>query len=301
MAQPLPTLRQLRYLTALARHRHFGKAADECLATQSTVSAGLAELENLLQVTLVERSRRHVLMTPIGQQIAQRAETLLQAATDLTQLAQSSRHAPLCGTLALGVIPTIAPYVLPQVLPRLRQHYPQLRLHLREDLSANLVERLQGGQLDAVLLALPYDTAGLETVTLGEDAFVFACLPDHPLAQEAEIHGNQFQHAGLVLLEEGHCLRDHSLAACALTPQALGDTVLATSLTTLVQMVASGVGVTILPELAVRRGILSGTPLVVRPLAPPSSTRTLALCWRDSSPRSAEFHLLAQHFRPCLI
>ncbi len=301
MLKPLPTLRQLRYLTALAHYRHFGKAAEACLATQSTVSAGLAELETLLNATLVERSRRHVLMTPLGQQIAERAEKLLQAAEDIVDLAQLSSHQPLSGPLSLGVIPTIAPYVLPLALPALRLAFPDLKLHLREDLTANLLDRLYAGTLDVALIALPYQTDGLECVALSNDPFVFACLPDHPLAAHTHISGADLNDAGLVLLEEGHCLRDHSLAACSLSALNLGETIQATSLATLVQMVASGLGVTILPKLAVDRGVLSGTSIIVRPLAPPSSSRELALCWRESAVRKPELHLLAQQFTPCLI
>ena len=300
MLKPLPTLRQLRYLTALARHRHFGKAADECLATQSTVSAGLAELESLLDVTLIERSRRQVVMTPLGQEMADRAQHLLDAAEDMVDLAHRSRQTPLSGTFSLGVIPTIAPYILPQLLPSLRLNYPQLKLHLREDLTANLLDRLSQGQLDAVLIALPYPTARLDHITLSSDPFVFVCRPDHPLAGHGSIGGPDLQNAGMVLLEAGHCLRDHALAACALTAGLLGETILATSLPTLVQMVASGLGVTILPQLAIERGVLAGTDLVTRPLSPPSTARDLALYWRDSSTRTPEMQLLAQSIQTCL-
>ena len=300
MLKPLPTLRQLRYLTALAQYRHFGQAADACLATQSTVSAGLSELESVLNVTLVERSRRRVLMTPLGQRIADQAAHILQAAEDLVDLAQMSRQAPLTGPLSLGVIPTIAPYILPAFLPDLRRSFPRLKLHLREDLTANLLTRLEGGELDAALIALPYPCDGLETLPLSDDGFVFACPPDHPLARKAAVTGADLEGAGLVLLEEGHCLRDHSLTACALTPAALGETVQATSLFTLVQMVASGLGVTILPQLAVNHGLLTGTSVIVRPLSAAAPKRTLALCWRDSSVRRAEFQLLARHIAPCL-
>ena len=300
MLKPLPTLRQLRYLTALAQHCHFGKAADACLATQSSVSAGLAELEALLDVTLLERSRRRVVMTPIGQRIADQAIHILAAAEELVEMARQSTSAPLSGTLHLGVIPTIAPYILPGLIPRLRRTYPDLRLHLREDLSAPLIERLDRGDLEAVILALPYATPGMTHVELGEDPFVVACLPDHPLAQKVEIRGGDLTHSDMVLLEEGHCLRDHSLSACALTPSDFHETVLATSLTTLVQMVASGLGITILPKLAVDHGLLSGTPLIVRPLTPPSGSRTLALCWRDPSARTQDFQLLAGQIMQCL-
>lgn len=297
----LPTLRQLRYLTALAEHHHFGKAATACLATQSTLSSGLVELENILKITLVERTKRRVIMTPIGQQIAERARILLDAAENLVDLADQAHGTPLSGPLHLGIIPTIAPYILPDILPNLRQSYPQLKLHLREDLSGALVDRLSKGELDAIILALPYPTTGLENIALFDDPFVLACLPDHALTAQDRIQGPDLMNAGMVLLEEGHCLRDHSLSACSLSPSALGETILATSLFTLVQMVASGLGVTLLPQMAVDHGILNGTQLVTRPLAPPASVRTIALCWRESSLRKAEFHLLAQRIQSCQI
>jgi len=298
MLKPLPTLRQLRYLTALDQHRHFGKAAEACLATQSTVSTGLAELENLLGVTLVERTRRRVLMTPIGEQLASRARDLLRTAEDMVDLATHSKQAPLSGPISLGIIPTIAPYLLPTALPNVRQAFPDLRLHLREDLTANLLDRLYRGDLEAALIALPYAVDGLETQIIAHDPFVFVSRPDHPLAAESVVTPSHIAEAGLVLLEEGHCLRDHSLAACALAPNALRETILATSLATLVQMVASGLGVTILPKLAIDNGVLAGTQLISRPLAQPSADRILALCWRDSSVRAAELRLLAPYFSP---
>ena len=293
---PLPTLRQLRYLTALAKHCHFGKAAEECLATQSTVSAGLAELEAVLGVSLAERSRRQVLMTPIGQQLAEHAQILLDGARNLVELAQASRRSPLNGPLRLGVIPTIAPYILPQLLPRLRRDYPHLQLYLREDLSANLLKRLHIGDLDILLLALPYDMDHVTKLEVGHDPFVLVCPPGHPLAAKQTVTANDLRQAGWVMLEEGHCLRDHSLAACALSSADVGQPVLATSLTTLVQMVANGLGVALLPQMAVNGGILSGTPLEVRPLAPPATSRQLALVWRDTSLRQAEFSLLVPYF-----
>ena len=293
---PLPTLRQLHYLTALAKHRHFGKAAEACLATQSTVSAGLAELETVLGLVLVERSRRHVLMTPIGQQMADRAQILLDGAREMVELAQASRRSPLNGPLRMGVIPTIAPYVLPRLLPQLRRDYPHLQLYLREDLSAHLVKQLHDGDLDVVLLALPYEMANVTVLEVGHDPFVLVCPPGHPLADKDYITAQDLRHAGWVMLEEGHCLRDHSLAACALSSAEMAQPVLATSLTTLVLMVANGLGVALLPQLAVEGGLLSGTPLLVRPLAPPATSRKLALVWRDSSVRGAELSMLAPYF-----
>lgn len=292
MSSYLPTLRQLRYLVALDEHRHFGRAAESCLATQSTLSAGLQELENLLGVTLVERTKRKVLMTPLGEEVAARGRELLRGAEDIADLARSHGR-PLCGRLRLGVIPTIAPFLLPRALPGLRRLYPELKLILREDLTARLLERLAAGDLDAAVLALPYDAPEMEMEALYTDPFVLACPPGHPLAALDSVGGADLAGADLLLLEEGHCLRDHALAACSLPAPRRGEGMLGTSLGTLVQMVASGMGVTLLPRLAVEAGILTGTDLVTRPLAG-GGARLLGLAWRKSSARKDEFRLLGK-------
>lgn len=291
----LPTLRQLRYLVALAEHRHFGRAAETCLATQSTLSAGLQELENLLGVTLVERTKRKVMLTPLGEEVVARAREVLRGAEDIADLASASAE-PLSGALRLGVIPTIGPYLLPRVLPRLRDAYPNLRLYLREDLTARLLERLGTGDLDAVLIALPYPAADMESVAVGEDPFMLACPPDHPLAAKVQIESEDLMDVDLLLLEEGHCLREHALAACRLPGPAKGDGIMGTSLATLVQMVANGLGVTLLPQMAVQGGVLAGTNLVTRPLAD-AGNRLIGLAWRPSSPRKADFRVLAEFLK----
>lgn len=292
MSAYLPTLRQLRYLVALDEHRHFGRAAEACLATQSTLSAGLQELENLLGVTLVERTKRKVLMTPLGEEVAIRARDLLRGAEDIADLARAHGK-PLCGRLRLGVIPTIAPFLLPRALPGLRRQYPELKLALREDLTARLLERLAAGDLDVAVLALPYDAPEMEMEALFTDPFVLACPPGHPLAAYDSVGGADLATAELLLLEEGHCLRDHALAACSLPAPRRGEGMLGTSLGTLVQMVATGMGVTLLPRLAVEAGILTGTDLVTRPLSG-GGARLLGLAWRKSSARKGEFRLLGK-------
>jgi LysR family hydrogen peroxide-inducible transcriptional activator len=293
MQSHLPTLRQLRYLVALADHRHFGRAAEACLATQSTLSAGLQELEALLGARLVERTKRKVLMTPLGEAVVERARLLLLGAQDIADMARASQ-APLSGVLRLGVIPTIAPFLLPRVLPGLRARFPDLKLTLREDLTARLLDRLAEGQLDLALLALPYEAPEFEAQVLAHDPFVLACCPDHPLAAKTQVGGHDLAGHDLLLLEEGHCLRDHALAACSLAVPAKGGAILGTSLGTLVQMVAAGLGVTLLPQLAVEAGVLAGTALVTRPLAGGAPGRDLGLVWRRSSPRADEFRLLGR-------
>jgi LysR family hydrogen peroxide-inducible transcriptional activator len=291
----LPSLRQLSYLSALAEHRHFTKAAAACRTTQSALSAGLLELERLLGATLIERGRRRVLFTPLGEAVLARGRALLVQAEELAALADSEK-APLTGVRRLGVIPTIAPYLLPAALSRLRADYPALRLHLREDLTAHLLDRLEAGELDAALIALPYPTEGLTVAELGRDPFRFVARPDHPLLRHRTLGPDQLALAeDLILLEEGHCLRDHALAACRLAtaPQGLDRGIIAGGLATLVQMVASGLGTTLLPNLAIEGGALSGTDLVARPLAKNAPDRILALVWRASAPNPREFQLLA--------
>ena len=298
MARALPSLRQLRYLTALAEHLHFGKAAEACLATQSTLSAGLAELEAVLGATLVERTRRRVILTPLGRDIVERAAQVLRLTEDLVDVAQAARAEPLSGTLLLGIIPTIAPFLLPRLFADLRRDLPKLRLLLREDLTANLLERLDKGALDLALLALPYNLGGYEVVELAQDPFVLACPPGNALAGLSQVGPMDLSRSDMILLEAGHCLRDHALAACPMATVGDGQAVIeATSLATLVQMVASGIGVTLLPKLAVDGGVLAGTALVTRPLAPPGGSRGLALVWRAASPRAAEYRLLAGRCR----
>ncbi|MBI3444959.1 MAG: hydrogen peroxide-inducible genes activator [Magnetospirillum sp.] len=292
MQTHIPTLRQLRYLVALAEHRHFGRAAESCFATQSTLSAGLQELESLLGVSLVERTKRKVLITPLGEEVVARARLLLRGAEDMADLARAHQQ-PLGGLLRLGVIPTIAPFLLPKALPALRQHHPRLKLVLREDLTARLLDRLGNCELDAAVLALPYEAPEMEMEALATDPFVLCCPPGHALAARAEISGADLAGDELLLLEEGHCLRDHALAACSLPGPKRGEGILGTSLGTLVQMVASGMGVTLLPRMAVECGILAGTDLVTRPLVG-GGARLLGLAWRKSSARADEFRLLGR-------
>jgi len=288
-----PTLRQLRHLVALHESGHFGRAAQASHVTQSTLSASIKELETLLAVPLVDRTSRRVTFTPLGLAAVERARRLLVEADELVQLAKSSAG-PLAGPLRLGVIPTIGPFLLPAALPRLRRRFPRLRLYLREELTKALIDKLEGGELDVALVALPHEVGSAERMRLFEDRFMLACRRNHRLAQAATIRPRDLAGEQLLLLEEGHCLRGHALAACHL-PRRSADTVLeATSLHTLVQMVEGGLGVTLLPELAVRGGILRGTSLVTRPLADPAESREIALVWRRGTQRQPEFRMLGE-------
>ncbi len=297
---PLPTLRQLRYLTALAEFGHFGRAAEACLVTQSTLSAGLQELETLLGTALVERTTRHVHLTPLGLAVAARARRLLADAQDLVDEVRAA-DAPLSGALRLGVIPTIAPYLLPRTLPRLRAAHPQLRLVLKEDLSARLADDLRAAELDALLLALPWPLEGAEILELGDDPFLLVVPPGHPLAQGTATAMPDLPADELLLLGEGHCLREHALSACRLVDRSGGGHgLVGTSLHTVIQMVAGGLGVTLLPKMAVDAGALAGTGLIAKPLADPEAKRRIGLAWRASSPRKAEMQALGRFFADAL-
>jgi LysR family hydrogen peroxide-inducible transcriptional activator len=290
----MPTLRQWRYLVVLAEIRHFGKAAEACFVTQSTLSAGIQELETQLNAALVDRTKRKVVLTPLGEELAGRARELLREAEDMVLLAQAA-GAPLTGPLRLGVIPTISPFLLPRVLPALRRKFPDLRLFLREDLTTRLIDQLQAGKLDLLLIALPFETGAIDAMPLFDDAFSLACRDDHALAARPSVRLADLADANLLLLEDGHCLRDHALAACRLPPSPRRDGFAATSLHTLVQMVDNGLGVTLLPQLALDAGILRGTDVVTRPLAGDGRTggaaRQIGLAWRRGTQRADEFRL----------
>ena len=288
----LPTFRQLEHLVLLAEHGHFGRAAAACHVTQSTLSASIKELENILQASLVDRTKRRVVLTPLGREIVERARRILRDGEDLVEAARAESE-PLSGTLRMGVVPTIGPFLLPNILPRLRRIYPALRLYLVEDLTARLVEELHAGRLDIVLLALPYDCGNVEVRTLFQDPFKVALPHGHLLAGGKTVDLEQLRHTGLLLLKEGHCLRDQALAACRLADRKETEPVEATSLHTLVQMVDNGLGATLLPQLAIDGGILSGTTLAVLPTAGQQPSREIGLIWRRGTGRQREFDLLA--------
>jgi LysR family hydrogen peroxide-inducible transcriptional activator len=288
---PLPSLRQLRYLVNLAEKLNFRAAAEACFVTQSTLSAGIKELETQLGAQLVERDKRSVRLTPAGEQAVARGRRLVAEAADLVETVRAAR-APLSGPFRLGAIPTIAPFLLPHALPPLRARYPRLRLFLREDLTARLLEQLRAGELDAALIALPYDTGDLELRRLYRDEFSFVARRDHPLAQLKKVPVERLDGAEVMLLEEGHCLREHAIAACGRSTAEKG--IEATSLPTLLQMVEGGLGVTLLPETALRADLLAGTKLVARPFAARVPSREIVLAARATSPRGRDLDLLAE-------
>jgi len=296
MTTYLPTIKQLQYLVALHEHGHFGRAADACFVSQSTLSAGIRELESLLGVTLVERSRRVVRFTPLGNQVVEKAHRLLREAEELSELVQASGK-PLSGELRMSVIPTIAPFLLPRILPRLRKERPNLKLFLREETSGVAVESLHHGRVDCVLLALPFATGEVDYEILGEDKLLVAFPKDDPRDPPATVSPGMIDEGRLLLLEDGHCLREHALAACNRPELRASATMIGTSLHTLVQMVDNGLGLTMLPQMAIDAGILDNTQIEARPLNTSNASRQIALVWRKNSPRAEEFRLLAQELR----
>ena len=296
MTTYLPTIKQLQYLVALHEHGHFGRAAEASFVSQSTLSAGIRELESLLGVTLVERSRRVVRFTPLGEQVVAKAHRLLREAEELSDLVQASGK-PLSGELRMSVIPTIAPFLLPRILPRLRRERPNLKLFLREETSDHAVESLHHGRADCVLLALPFATGEVEMEHIADDRLFIALPKDDPRDPPAVFLPEMIDEGRLLLLEDGHCLKEHALAACNRPELRASATMIGTSLHTLVQMVDNGLGLTMLPEMAIDAGILHETEVVARPLKSKNASREIALIWRKNSPRGDEFRLLAEELR----
>jgi LysR family transcriptional regulator, hydrogen peroxide-inducible genes activator len=302
---PLPTLRQLRFLVAVVERRHFGAAAEECLVSQSALSAAIQDLEVMLGVKLLERTKRVVIPTAVGLDLAERAKSLLREAEELVEAAHDARD-PLSGALQLGVIPTIGPFLIPRIMPVLRNAFPKLKIYLREEQSAPILGRLESGQADAAIIALPYPCDGLETMELARDRFYVVYPPEHRLAGRKKIRGQDKIRAqdmaadDLLLLEDGHCLREHALAACSLEGARRNSGFQGTSLHTLVQMAANGLGVTLVPEMAIQAGILRGLNLVATPLEDDSPPRIIALAWRLSSSRKAMFRQLGEVLREAL-
>jgi LysR family transcriptional regulator, hydrogen peroxide-inducible genes activator len=295
----LPTVKQLQYLVALRRFEHFGRAADACFVTQSTLSAGLRELETLLGVTLVERTRRVVRFTALGEKIADKAIRVLRETEELAEVARAQGR-PLHGELRMGVIPTIAPFLLPTMLPRLRNQWPELKLYLREETSSAACEALHRGQLDCVLLALPFACGEVDSLPLFDDP-LFVAYPAGEAPSVASIDAAEIDEKRLLLLEDGHCLKDHALSACNRPELRAHAAMMGTSLHTLVQMVDNGLGLTFVPGMAIEAGILSGTGVDARPLRSEHPYRRIALIWRRSSPREAEFEMLADTLRRIVV
>jgi LysR family hydrogen peroxide-inducible transcriptional activator len=295
----IPTLRQLQYLRLLAEHGSFSRAAEAAHVTQPTLSAGIQELERALEAPVVDRARSGVILTAVGAEVVRRGNDILARTEDLVQAARAAGQ-PLTGRFRLGVIPTIAPFLLPRALPLLRERFPKLKLFLREDLTHRLIEGLKSGALDAALIALPYDTAGLDTAPVSEDELLAMAPANHPVTANDKISPDALQECGLILLEDGHCLREQALSVCGLHAPRGGEEggFAATSLHTLVQMVGSGLGVSLLPAMAVKAGLTDDVPVAIRPLDTRKPARRIVVAWRAGSSREVEGRLLAETLKP---
>lgn len=288
----LPTLRQLQGLIAVADFGSFSRAAEKVGVTQPALSASIKELEGVLGAELVERGARGAVLTPAGVEVVNRARRILADAADLADAASSARE-PLGGSFRLGVIPTIAPFLLPSALPALRRRFAKLKLYLREDLTVRLVEGLRDRALDAALIALPYEASGIETAVIASDEFLFVGPRNHPLAGRASLAPGDLASEDMLLLEDGHCLREHALSVCG--QRASADAAMgATSLHTLVQMVANGLGVSLLPRLAADAGVARGADVEIRSFAEPIMGREIGVAWRQGSARAGEARMLAE-------
>lgn len=297
MSSVLPSLRQLTYLVAIADRLNFTQAAQDCFVTQSTLSSGLKELERTLGARLVERDRQSVRLTPLGRDVVERSRALLGSARDLVGAVQAAAE-PMTGIVRLGAIPTIAPFLLPELVRDARAQHPRLQLALREDRTAILLEQLRSAKLDFALVALPYDTQGLlvRELFVEELWLVTAMRDEGDTVRRPKI--TNLDPERLLLLEEGHCLREHTIEACGLAERANPSGIEATSLVTLVHMVESGLGDALLPQMAIDSGFLGRAAVLPRRFAPPAPTRTIALVARQSTTRTEEFEFLAGLLSP---
>lgn len=286
-----PTLRQLQYFLAVADHLSFHKAAESCHVTQPTLSEGLKGLEDLLGTKLFERTKRSVALSPAGTELLLPARDIVARAEDFVLMARA-RKEPFTGKLTLGVIPTIAPYLLPALLPALQKNFPQLELQLKEDVTAQLLAGLEQRAIDAVLMAFPFDTPGIRQMKLWSEPFVIA-MPGDKALMETYATLNDLSKHNIMLLEDGHCLRDHALAACRLQPSGQRKTFGATSLTTLIQMVQHGYGATLLPAMAIDPKTMPRGVTIQR-FSNPQPSRQIGLAWRQGNPREKEFRQLGE-------
>ncbi|MBS0960280.1 MULTISPECIES: hydrogen peroxide-inducible genes activator [Acetobacter] len=298
---PLPSAQQLRYLITLSELRHFGRAAAACAVTQSTLSAGIMTLERQLDAQLLDRTvGKKVVFTPLGQEVARKGRQALEALEAVPQLAAAART-PLTGPLRLGVIPTIGPFLVTPMVRTIQERFPQIVLSVTEDTTERLLEKLSLGRLDLLILAMPCLCDGTETLPLWRDPLQVIMPEGHPLASASHVSAEQLEDQRMIMMEDGHCLREQTLAVCR---QGRGwdssdendATFTATSLHTMADMVALGLGIGVVPTLAIDNGLLSTHPVISRPLSGGPVWRTIGLAWRPRSPRSADFHTLAAAF-----
>ena len=293
-----PTFRQLKYLVSISKNLHFGKAAKECFVSQSTLSSGIQELERLLNVKLLERTKRTVFLTPLGKEISKKAESINIEMNDVLDLVKSAQE-KMFGETRLGVIPTIAPYLLPKLMPKIRKHYPGLNLKLVEDQTANILNMLYSGSLDLILIAKPYKTENLNVELIKKDFFHVALPFNSNLSKikKKSLNNSDISQTNMLLLDEGHCLRDHALQACSKETKQKIDAFKATSLLTLVQMVANNTGITLLPDLVINSELLKNSKIKILDYENNKNFREIALCWRLSSPRNKDFSNFASFLR----
>ena len=293
-----PTFRQLKYLVSISKELHFGKAAKECFVSQSTLSSGIQELEKLLNIKLVERTKRTVFLTTLGKEIAKKAVSINIEMNDVLDLAKSAQK-HMSGETRLGIIPTIAPYLLPKLMPKIRKKYPNLDLKLVEDQTANILNMLYSGNLDLVLMAMPYKTDNLNTQLIKKDYFHVAVPSQSSLANKIKksLSNKDISDTNMLLLDEGHCLREHALEACSKETKQKVDAFKATSLLTLVQMVDNNSGITLLPDIVVNSELLKNSKIKILEYENNKNYREIVLCWRVSTPRSNEFFEFTKFLR----
>jgi LysR family transcriptional regulator, hydrogen peroxide-inducible genes activator len=291
----LPTVKQLRYFVALEERQHFGRAAEACFVSQSAFSVAIRELESGLGVRLVDRTNRKVTVSQLGREVAAQARLCIRDLEALVEIAGGSRGA-LAGPLRLGVIPTIAPFLLPKVLPGLRNAYPELQLLLREEITQRVYDQLMDGELDLTLIALPYEMRNVEVMKLFKDRFRLACRAGTKLVDPGNYRFDRLDADSVLLLEDGHCLRDHAISACRIRKLDKVSRFSASSLLTLVEMVDADLGITYLPEMAEGSSILAGTRVETHSMRE-DAYREIGLAWRAGSGRAREFRLLGEFIR----
>ena len=293
-----PTFRQLKYLVSVSKFLHFGKAAKECFVSQSTLSSGIQELEKLLNVKLVERTKRKVFLTPLGEKIANKAQSISIEMNNVLDIAKSAQD-HMFGETRLGVIPTIAPYILPRLMPKIRKKYNSVSLKLVEDQTANILNMLYAGNLDLVLIARPYKVENLHVELIKKDYFHVALPKENPLARtkKKSLSNKDISKSNVLLLDEGHCLREHALQACSKEAKQKIDAFKATSLLTLVQMVANNSGITLLPDLVINSELLKSSKIKILDYENNQNYREIAVCWRTSTPRSKDFFEFAEFLK----
>jgi len=288
----LPTIKQLRYLIALEKHVHFGRAAESCFVSQSAFSVAIRELESTLGTQLFDRTNKRVSITAMGREIVVQARLVVRDLEALMDMAWVSSE-PLSGKLRLGVIPTISPFLLPKILPQLRSQFPRLQLFLQEDTTQRVNEKLMSGELDLILIAFPYELRNVEKMTLFKDPFLLAYRKGSQFIKTEKITADNLQSESIMLLGDGHCLRDHALSACKIRNRNKVSHFSASSLLTLIEMVEADLGVTYLPEMAKDSPMLKNTNIKTQAM-PKSSHREIGLVWRKGSARGKEFKMLGE-------